>query len=94
MEKQIELKINLETARNNPIGFTQWLAMEHLKMGGLSKTDSKWNECVRAIGTLNRFKTKTQKGISKDFMSARRLEFQQYRDNQEPEVTEEFIEIK
>lgn len=69
MKEDVELKLNLETAKNNPIGYTQWLAMELLKRAEI--TQEELNISIRAIKYLNRFK-------AENFMTRMQGEFEQY----------------
>ena len=77
--KQIELKLNLDTARDNPIGFTQWLATELLRRARVSKDD--WEASLKAIKYLNRFRAMVEEAKKEEFMEEQRLEFKTYTDN-------------
>ena len=85
MESGQELKINLETARENPIGFTQWLAVELLKRNGISEEEL--NKSMEAIKSLNKFKPER-------FIAQQRQKFAEYQKaklNNELSIEEEFV---
>lgn len=76
MENQINLKLNLETAKNNPIGFTQWLARELLKRAYVSREE--WKASIKAIQYLNRFRTMVEEAKQDELMEANNLAFKDY----------------
>jgi hypothetical protein len=85
MESSQELKINLETARENPIGFTQWLAVELLKRNGISEEELDLS--LKAIKSLNKFKPE-------GFIAQQRQKFEEYQKaklNNELSIEEEFV---
>ena len=84
MENSQELKLNLETAKRNPIGFTQWLAMELLKRAKI--TQKELNISVWAVKSLNKYKPES-------YIDNKQKEFEQYqkeKESSESKVTEEF----